>query len=134
MPNSKQLLIILPTLFPFIAQSSCGNIPGTYPLFNTNEIKLEEEFEVNGVEGNYEESLKTNKAININGSVNTVILTLPDLAPSTFPNNTSSTEQTITRSTTLNNRSKVFYNKLLITSSGINITFKGGGMFTLMSY
>jgi len=127
MTNSKQLLIILSTLFPFIAQSSCGNIPGTYPLFNTNEIKLEEEFEVNGIEGDYEESLKTNKAISINGSVNTVNLNLPDLDPSTFPNNNSSTEQTITRSTTLNNRSEVFYNKLLITSSGISITFKGGG-------
>ena len=128
MLNSQLCLsfIFITAVFPLIAHSTCSNISATYPLYSDTEIKLEKNIIVNGnnvSSGTY----STNSAININGVVSTVSQTLPDLNPPFFPSNNSSTDQTITSTTTLNNASETYYNKIEIDSENISVSFTGGG-------
>lgn len=127
--NSAILLIFFLVFFPFNVYSVCGNIPATYPLFSSEEIKLEKDITINGnsvSSGTY----SPNAAIDANGTVSTgVSLTLPDLDPASFPSNSSNTDLDITSSTTINQTSETFYKDINIQTNGITVNFTGGGPF-----
>ena len=122
-------IIILSSLFPFVAHSSCGLIPGTYPLYSKSKIKLEEQIKVNG-NNVAKKEYKPLVAIDINGNVNTNInLTLPSLSPSSFPSNKSKTDLKLQKNTTINHSSEFFYDDIKIDKKGITVDFTGGGPF-----
>lgn len=103
---SLPLLLLLSA--DFAQAASCGTLDATYSIFTNDDLEIENTITVNGnvVSGDHSAS-----GIETDGDVVASAPAFPDLEPSTFPNNNSSTEVD-SDDAAISSNTEVFYEKV----------------------